>query len=176
MSFVERVNQGESLVSWLNCFYELPAVCWSLIMGDLSPSRKGVNWTLPEAFRTGPPSCAVHSMTSLCGGNPPGTDGFPSQRAVTRKTFPFDDVILSYRWMRLVWHCVRHLESVASDVVLCEPTAGRMKPGRGLTNYLEKHKRDIGFSAASDRNSNVGGTQGWIAYCGSSWHRITMTS
>ena len=37
-------------------------VCWSVIMGDLSPSHKGVYWTRPEAFRTGPPSCTVHSL------------------------------------------------------------------------------------------------------------------
>ena len=37
-------------------------MCWSVIMGDLKPSWKGVYWALPEAFRTGPPSCAVPSM------------------------------------------------------------------------------------------------------------------
>ena len=62
MSFVERVNQGESLASWLNWLTEPPAVCWSVIMGDLSASWKGVYWTLPTAFRTGQPSSAVHSM------------------------------------------------------------------------------------------------------------------
>ena len=62
MSFVERVNQGESLASWLNWLTDPPAVCWSVIMGDLSASCKGEKWTLPKAFRTGPGSCAVHSM------------------------------------------------------------------------------------------------------------------
>ena len=62
MSFVERVNQGETLASWLNWLTEPPAVCWSVIMGDLSASCKGENWALPKAFRTGPGSCAVHSM------------------------------------------------------------------------------------------------------------------
>ena len=41
MSFVERVNQGESLASWLNWLTEPPAVCWSVIVGDLSASCKG---------------------------------------------------------------------------------------------------------------------------------------
>ena len=63
--FVERVNQGESLVSWLNWLTEPPAVCWSVIMGDLSANWKGVFWTLSKAFRTGPPSCPVHSMNGL---------------------------------------------------------------------------------------------------------------
>ena len=30
--------------------------------GGLSPSWKVVHWTLPGAFRTGPPRCAVHSI------------------------------------------------------------------------------------------------------------------
>ena len=41
MSFVERVNQGESLANWLNWLTEPPAVSWSVIMGDLSASGKG---------------------------------------------------------------------------------------------------------------------------------------
>ena len=60
--FCGKVNQGESLVSWLNWLTEPPAVCWSVIMGDLSPSCKGVYWSRPEAFRTGPPSCPVQGM------------------------------------------------------------------------------------------------------------------
>ena len=65
MSFVEWVNQGESLVSWVNWLTEPPAVCWSVIMGDLSPGPKGVYCTRQETFKTGPPSCAVQSMTNI---------------------------------------------------------------------------------------------------------------
>ena len=57
MSFVERVNQGESLASWLNWLNwltEPPAVSWSVIMGGLSAIWKGGIWTHPNAFRTGP--------------------------------------------------------------------------------------------------------------------------
>ena len=64
MSFVERVNQGESLASWLNWLTEPPAVSRSVIMGHLTAIWKGEIWALPNAFRTGPGSCAVHSMTS----------------------------------------------------------------------------------------------------------------
>ena len=70
MYFVERVNQGESLASWLDWLTEPPAVCWSVIMGDLSASWKGVYWTLPKAFRTGLPSCAVHSMRLIISTQP----------------------------------------------------------------------------------------------------------
>ena len=62
MSFVERVNQGESLASWLNWLTEPPAVSRSVIMGHLTAIWKGEIWALPNAFRTGPGSCAVHSM------------------------------------------------------------------------------------------------------------------
>ena len=64
MYFVERVNQGECLASWLNWLTE-PLLCVLVCdHGDFSPDWKGVYWTLLEAFWTGPPSCAVHSM--LC--------------------------------------------------------------------------------------------------------------
>ena len=33
-------------------------------------------------------------VTGLCEGNPPGTSGFPHKWPVTRKMFPFDDVIM----------------------------------------------------------------------------------
>ena len=66
MSFVERVNQGESLASWLNWLTEPPAVSRSVIMGHLTAIWKGEIWALSNAFRTGPGSCAVHSMLIKC--------------------------------------------------------------------------------------------------------------
>ena len=36
-------------------------------------------------------------VTGLCEGNPPVTDGFPSQRGSNAEMFPFDDVILGAR-------------------------------------------------------------------------------
>ena len=33
-------------------------------------------------------------VTGLCEGNPPMAGGFPSQRQVTWKMFPFDDVVI----------------------------------------------------------------------------------
>ena len=64
MSFVERINQGESLASWLNWFTEPPAVSWSVIMGDLSPCWKGVFWTLTED-RTTKLCCAQHACCNI---------------------------------------------------------------------------------------------------------------
>ena len=62
-------NRGETAIAkcgnWLNWLTELPAVCWSVIMGHLSPSPKGDFSTHPEAFRTGPPSCPVQGMLVL---------------------------------------------------------------------------------------------------------------
>ena len=51
LSFVERVNQGKGLVNWLKWLTEPPIVCWSVIMGDLSPGPKGIYCTRPEVFR-----------------------------------------------------------------------------------------------------------------------------
>ena len=43
-------------------------------------------------------------VTGLCEGNPPVTGGFPSQRPVTRKMFPFDDVIMPSKAVTLHRH------------------------------------------------------------------------
>ena len=41
--------------------------------------------------------------TSLCAGNSPITGEFPAQRAVTRKMFPFDDVIMRTAVVYSLW-------------------------------------------------------------------------
>ena len=93
ISFVEMVNQGESLASWLNWLTEPPAVCWSVIMGDLSASWKGVYWTLPKAFRTGPPSCVVHSMVTRRRGSwPPPVSTDEIRSAVMWREKPIADL------------------------------------------------------------------------------------
>ena len=62
MSFVERVNQGGSLVNWLNWLTEPPAVCWSVCWdcvlglitwhkgGVLNPSRGLQNGTTKLSY------------------------------------------------------------------------------------------------------------------------------
>ena len=48
----------------------------------------------------------------LCEGNWPVTDGFHSQRSVTRKKLPFDDVIMRYRLCVLLTWQYRHFDEV----------------------------------------------------------------
>ena len=56
---------------------------------------------LKRLFRRSLKKTSKLYVTGLCEGNPPVTGGFPSQRPVTRKMFPFDDVILHlYKSMR----------------------------------------------------------------------------
>ena len=56
-------------------------------------------------FRCKSKKISKFRVTGLCEGNPPVTGGFHSQRAVTRKKFSFDDVIMveSYDW--IPWQC-----------------------------------------------------------------------
>ena len=70
MYFVEKVYWGEALVNWLHWLSEPPAVCWSVVMGDLSHGSKGVYCTRPEAFKTEQPNCAEQGMSTaiLCYG------------------------------------------------------------------------------------------------------------
>ena len=43
--------------------------------------------------------------TGLCEGNPPATSGFPSQRPVKQKMFPFDYIIM----MKAIWIAYQNL-------------------------------------------------------------------
>ena len=59
-------------------------------------------------------------VTGLCSGNSPVTGEFPAQRAITRKMFPFDDVIMHrifHVWIRSDIGGVRYrlLKFVMSD-------------------------------------------------------------
>ena len=49
-----------------------------------------------HVFRRRSKKTSKPRVTGLCEGNPPVTGGFPSQRPVTRKIVPFDDVIVSF--------------------------------------------------------------------------------
>ena len=49
-------------------------------------------------------------VTGLCEGNPPGTGGFPSQRPVVQKIFPFNNAIM---YILSIW---------ASNLTVCSPT------------------------------------------------------
>ena len=51
---------------------------------------------LNRLFRRGSKKTSKLRVTGLCAGNSPVTGEFPTQRAVTRKIFPFDDVIMSF--------------------------------------------------------------------------------
>ena len=53
-----------------------------------------------------------HRVTGLCEENPPVTGGFPHKGPVTRKTFPFDDVIM-VTWVMASFH----LRKVVSFVI-----------------------------------------------------------
>ena len=61
---------------------------------------------LNRLFRNRSKKTSKLRVTCLCEGNPPVTGGFPSQRPVTRKMYPFDDVIMFPAIYTLVHHPV----------------------------------------------------------------------
>ena len=59
------------------------------------------NCLLNRLFRRGSKKTSKLRVTGLCAGNSPVTGEFPTQRPVTRKTFPFDDIIMKcVEWER----------------------------------------------------------------------------
>ena len=53
---------------------------------------------LNRLFRRGSNKTSTPRVTGLCAGNSPGTGEFPHKWPVTRKMFPFDNVIISYHF------------------------------------------------------------------------------
>lgn len=52
---------------------------------------------------------------------------------------------IAARRLRLAGHCVRHPDEIASNLVLWEPTGGRVNRGRKPTDYIDVIKRDTGL-------------------------------
>ena len=59
-------------------------------------NHRRLDCLLNRLFRRRSKKTSKLSVTGLCEGNPPVTDGFPSQRASNAAMFPFDDVIMNY--------------------------------------------------------------------------------
>ena len=65
------------------------------------------NCLLNRLFKSRSKKTSKLHVTGLCEGNSPETGEFPTQRPVTRKMFPFDDVIMSWTKDGLVcWHII----------------------------------------------------------------------
>ena len=74
-------------------FYSLQ---WRHNEHDDASNHRGLHCLLKHLFRRRSKKTSNLRLTGLCEGNPPVTGGFPSQRAVTGKMFPFDDVIMCH--------------------------------------------------------------------------------
>ena len=67
------------------------------------------------------------------------------------------------RRMRLVGHCVRHLELSACELILWEPTYGQLSRGRPQTTYVDTLKRDTGLSSVSELQTLMKDREQWRA-------------
>ena len=67
------------------------------------------------------------------------------------------------RRMRLAGHCVRHLELSACELILWEPTYGKLSRGRPQTTYVDTLKRDTGLSSVSELQTLMKDREQWRA-------------
>ena len=75
---------------------------------------------------------------------------------------PVTDKIRKRRMM-LAGHCVRHVDEAASDLVLWEPTDGRVRRGRRKLTYIDNLKEDTGANDSNEIRSMMLDRNGWKA-------------
>ena len=71
---------------------------------------------------------------------------------------------IAVRRMRLGGHCLRHPEEIASQLVVLQPTKGRIKRGRKPTRYIENIKRDTGLRSIKYITVATMDRSFWIRY------------
>ena len=86
---------------------------WRHNEGDGFSNHRRLDCLLSRLFRCRSKKTSKLRVIGLCEENPPVTGGFPSHRAVTRKIFPFDDVI-----MGLVQDC-RISRALTMEILQC---------------------------------------------------------
>ena len=67
------------------------------------------------------------------------------------------------RRLRLAGHCVRHSELEASDLVLWEPTQGKLRRGNQKATFIDMLKRDTGLHSECELRSLMQDRSGWNA-------------
>ena len=95
-----RSGDGRLLTTCLNQGVWLPLL-WRHNERDGVSNHGRFDYLLNRLFRRRSKKTSKLRITGLCEGNSPETGEFPAQRPVTRKMFPFHDVIM-HPWSRAI--------------------------------------------------------------------------
>ena len=95
-NFVTDVTTG--------CPYSDSSLRWRHNDHDCGSYYQPHGCLLNRLFRRKSKKTSKHRVTGLCVGNSPGPVNSPHKEPVTRKMFPFDDVIMWCHRLRQIWH------------------------------------------------------------------------
>ena len=98
--------------------YALCALQWRQNERDGVSNNRRLDCLLNRLFRRRLKKTSKLRVTALCEGNSPVTGEFPAQRAVMRKMFLFDDVIVFATWLKVCAN--NHRDHVEKDLNLQE--------------------------------------------------------
>ena len=112
---------------------KLTALLWSHDGRDGVSNHQPHGCLFNRLFKRRSKKTSKLRATGLCAGNSPGTGEFPAQRAVTRKTFPFDDVIMVHS--NVSYTRVNETSARRSENDLSQP--------RHETSFWWRHNRPI---------------------------------
>ena len=68
------------------------------------------------------------------------------------------------RRLKLAGHCVRHSDEVASNLILWEPSQGRMNVGRRAVTYIDVLKEDTGLETTNELKTAMKDRNEWRRY------------
>ena len=80
---------------------------WHHNRRDGASNHRHLDCLLDRLFRRRAKKASKLRVTGFCEGNPPMTGGFPYKRQITRKIFPFDDVVMIlWKYIPYYWPLV----------------------------------------------------------------------
>ena len=100
---IRSIVAKHRLYDSLSWFPKFSAFQWRLNEHNGVSNHQPHDCLLKLSFRRRAKKTSKLRVTGLCVGNSPVTDEFPAQRPVTRKIFPFDDVIME-RLCNIAWY------------------------------------------------------------------------
>ena len=111
-------------ICWQKCQSPLQ---WRHNERDGASKHRRLDCLLNRSFRRRSEKTSKLRVTGLCEGNSPVAGEFPAHKGpITRKTFPFDDVIMVDKRVSYLWKCNARLRQFAFNICVSSGTNNRL--------------------------------------------------
>ena len=157
-SSAQMANNVENVSIW---WRHRVILQWHYYMPDGASDHRRLDYLLNRFFRCGSKKTSKLRVTGLCEGNSSVTGELPQKGPVTRKIFPFDDVIMTYHPWRFVLLKLTYNEMITHDdisllqgkryeiythsLVFCKDSCNTISSFLNHLHVLIQHVRSVSF-------------------------------